>query len=180
MTNSQTPDQYELFVALFARHERAIRAVVRSMLPTNQDADDVMQEIGLACWHKFPDFQPDDSQTEFFRWACVIARFEVLRLRRKYARDRLVLSEETIQRLAMDAEDRSAVAEIERQALEECMKSLQSVERRLLMSIHTRGDSVAQIAQQLGRDARRLYRKLNALRDLLSECVKRKVAEGGT
>ena len=69
---------------------------------------------------------------------------------------------------------------MERQALEECMKSLQPVDRRLLMSIHTRGDSVAQIAQQLGRDARRLYRKVNALRDLLSECVKRKVAEGGT
>lgn len=110
----------------------------------------------------------------------MIARFEVLRLRRKYARDRLVLSEETIQRLATAAEDRSAVAEMERQALEECMKSLQPVDRQLLMSIHTRGDSVAQIAQQLGRDARRLYRKVNALRDLLSECVKRKVAEGGT
>ena len=180
MTESQIPDQYELFVALFARHERALRGVVRSMLPTPQDADDVMQEIGLACWHKFSDFQPDDSKTAFFRWACVIARFEVLRHRRKYARDRLVLNEETIQLLATDAEDRNAVAELERRALEECMQSLQIVDRRLLMSIHTRGDSVTQIAKQLGRDVRRLYRKVNALRDLLGECVKRKVAEGGT
>src|SRR6056297_1435006 len=146
MTEPPNTDRYEQFVALFARHERAVRGVIRSMLPTSQDADEVMQEVGLACWHKFSNFQADGSQDAFFRWACVISRFEVLKYRRKCARDRLVLSDETIHLLSADAEDRCLVAERER---------------------------------QLGQSARRLYSRVNKLRELMGECVQRKLAEGG-
>ncbi len=180
MTEPPNTDRYDQFVALFARHERAVRGVIRSMLPSLQDADEVMQEVGLACWHKFSDFQAGDSLDAFFRWACVIARFEVLKYRRKCARDRLVLSDETIQLLSADAEDRYLVAERERQALEDCLNGLPPADQRLLLSVHARGDSVAQIARQLGQNVRRLYSRVNALRDLLRECVKRKIAEGGS
>ena len=180
MTEPPITDRYEQFVALFARHERAVRAVVRSTLPSSQDADEVMQEVGLACWHKFSDFEADSSQDAFFKWACVIARFEVLKYRRKCARDRLVLSEETIRLLSVDAEDRHVVAEQERHALEDCLNGLSPADRRLLLSVHTLGDSVADIARQLGQSARRLYSRANKLRDLMGECVQRKLAEGGT
>ncbi len=179
MTEPPNTDRYEQFVALFARHERAVRGVIRSMLPTSQDADEVMQEVGLACWHKFSNFQADGSQDAFFRWACVISRFEVLKYRRKCARDRLVLSDETIHLLSADAEDRCLVAERERQALEGCLNGLSPADRRLLLSVHTRGDSVADIARQLGQSARRLYSRVNKLRELMGECVQRKLAEGG-
>ena len=180
MTEPPITDRYDQFVALFARHERAVRGVIRSMLPSSQDADEVMQEVGLACWHKFSNFQTDDSQDAFFRWACVIARFEVLKYRRKCARDRLVLSDETIQLLSAEAEDRALIAEQERQALEDCLNRMPPADQRLLLSVHTRGDSVADIARQLGQNARRLYSRVNALRDLLGECVRQKLAEGGT
>jgi RNA polymerase sigma-70 factor (ECF subfamily) len=180
MTEPPITDRYDQFVALFARHERAIRGVIRSMLPSSQDADEVMQEVGLACWHKFSDFQTDDSQDAFFRWACVIVRLEVLKYRRKCARDRLVLSDETIQLLSAEAEDRAPIAEQERQALEDCLNRMPPADQRLLMSVHTRGDSIAEIARQLGQNVRRLYSRVNALRDLLGECVRRKLAEGGS
>lgn len=180
MTEPPITDRYDQFVALFARHERAVRGVIRSMLPSSQDADEVMQEVGLACWHKFSDFQTDDSQDAFFRWACVIARFEVLKYRRKCARDRLVLSDETIQLLSAEAEDRALIAEQERQALEDCLNRMSPADQRLLLSVHTRGDSVAEIARQLGQKTRRLYSRVNALRDLLGECVRQKLAEEGT
>ena len=171
-------DRYEQFVALFARHERAIRGVIRSLLPLAQDADEVMQEVGLACWRKFSDFQADASQDAFFRWACVVARFEVLKYRRKFARDRLVLSDQTIQLLSVDAEHRALIAEQERQALEDCLNRMPPSDQRLLLSVHTRGDSVAEIARQLGQNVRRLYNRVNALRDVLGECVRRRLAEG--
>jgi RNA polymerase sigma-70 factor (ECF subfamily) len=178
MTEPPNTDRYDQFVALFARHERAVRGVIRSMLPSSQDADEVMQEVGLACWHKFSDFHAGDAHNAFFRWACVIARFEVLKYRRKCARDRLVLSDEIIQLLSAEAEDRSLVAERERQALEDCLSGLPPADQRLLLSVHTRGDSVAELARQLGQNARRLYRRVNTLRDLLGECVRRKLTEG--
>ncbi len=180
MTELSQPDCYEAFLALFARHERAIRGVVRSVLPSSHDADEVMQEVGLACWRKFSDFQDDDAPDGFYRWACVVARFEILKYRRKCARDRLVLSEEIIQLLAADAEERRAVAESERHALEACLKRLSPADQRLLLSVHTPGDSVAAIARQLGRQTRRLYSRVARLRELMGECVRRKISEEGT
>jgi RNA polymerase sigma-70 factor (ECF subfamily) len=116
----------------------------------------------------------------FFRWACVVARFEVLKYRRKCARDRLVLSEETIQLLTTDAESRSIRSDIESQSLERCLNELKDADRRLLLSVHTRGQSVAEIARKLGQSARRLYSRVNVLRDVLCECMRNKIAEGGT
>lgn len=179
MSEPATIDSYERFVALFARHERAVRTVVRSMLPSSVDVDDVMQEIGLACWHKFGDFQADEATDAFFRWACVIGRFEVLKFRRKHARDRLVLSDETIRLLSADAEQRATAMENERLALEDCLTRLNPADRRLVLSVHARGDSVARIAEQLGQNVRRLYSRVNALRDILGDCVRRKLASEG-
>ena len=178
MPEHATTDCYDQFVALFARHERAVRAVVRSMLPSSRDVDDVMQEVGLACWHKFADFRPDDSADAFFKWACLVARYEVLKYRRKQARDRLVLSDETIRLLSGDAEQRVNAMENERLALEDCLGKLQPADRRLVLSVHSRGDSVARIARQLGQSIRRLYSRVNVLRDILGECVRTKLANG--
>ncbi|MDP6061317.1 MAG: hypothetical protein QGH33_20580, partial [Pirellulaceae bacterium] len=41
-------------------------------------ADDVMQEVGLACWNESADFQAENSEDAFFRWAYV-ARLEILK-----------------------------------------------------------------------------------------------------
>lgn len=177
MPQTESNDRYAQFVAQFARHERAIRGVVRATVPSLQDADDVMQEVGLACWHKFADFRPDDSSDSFLKWACVVAKFEILRFRRRCARDRLVLSEETIAQLVVDAEHRLDTSERERQALEDCLLKLPLADQQLLLSVHTRGDSVAKIARQLGQNVRRLYSRVNALRDMLGECVRRTLAE---
>lgn len=178
MSKPSQLDTYDQFVALFARHERSVRGVIRSMLPSLQDTDDVMQEVGLACWHKFSDFDSDGNIDAFFRWACVIAKFEVLKFRRKCARDRLILSEETIELLSSDYEKRSSNAERERRALEDCLTGLSAEDQRLLLSVHTRGDSVANIARQLGQSVRRLYSRVNSLRNTLGECIRRKLLAG--
>lgn len=165
-------EQYDRFMKHFVMGERAIRSFVRSLLSSSHEVDDLMQDIGLACWHKFDQFDHDGSNADFVRWCCVIARFEVLRYRRSRARDRLVLSEEAMLLLADDAEDRLDRGEEERLALAGCLEKLDAPERRLLLSIHTRGDSVSRIAAESDQRARRLYNKLNALRDLISECVR--------
>jgi len=178
MTESADATRYDEFVSLFARHEQAVRGFVRSLLPSSQDVDDILQEVGLACWRKFDSFTPD-AQDGFVRWACVVARFAVLRHRRNRARDRLVFSEEVIEMLATDAEARLEKAEAERDAVGRCLGKLADAERRLLLSVHTPGDSVARIAKDTQQNPRRLYRKLNALRDLLERCVRRRLSEEG-
>lgn len=172
MNHRNREEQYDRFVTHFVRAERAIRSFVRSLLSSSQEVDDLMQDIGLACWHKFDQFAPDGSNSDFIRWCCVISRFEVLRYRRACARDRLVLSEEALLLLAANAEERLDRIEEERQALAGCLDKLNGPERRLLLSIHTRGDSISRIASETNQNSRRLYSKLNSLRDLIAECVR--------
>lgn len=175
--NSSVKDkQYDRFVSLLARHERAVRGFVRSLLPLWQDVDDVMQEVGLAAWRKFDTFDCEGTADDFVRWVCVIARFETLRQRRNYARDRLVLSEEVMDLLANDAEARLETAAAERTAVEQCLQEMQEPERRLLLSVHTPGDSVARIAAEAGVKARCLYNKVDVLRNLIGDCVRRRLA----
>lgn len=56
-----------------------------------------MQEISLALWKKFSQFNPD---TEFLKWAYVVARYELLMFRRRKARDRHIFHEDLLELLA--------------------------------------------------------------------------------
>jgi DNA-directed RNA polymerase specialized sigma24 family protein len=82
-------DRYETFVRLYTQHETNLRSFSRSLLPSWDDVDEVMQQTAIVLWRKFDQF---DLNTEFMKWACVVARFEILAYRRNMARDKLVLS----------------------------------------------------------------------------------------
>ncbi len=84
------------------RHEAELRAFVRACLPWAAEVDEVMQEVSLVAWRKFAALE---DKAQFARWACVIARYEVLKHRRAHARDRLVLDEDIIEQLAAEAEE---------------------------------------------------------------------------
>ena len=171
--------QYDEFVALLARHDLALRRFVRSLLPSRDGVDDVVQETALECWKKFGDFQPADAESaadEFVRWACVIARFKVLSWQRDNARDRLVFREEVIEKLAHAATESLERREDERRAVDACLQKLPVDQQRLVLSVHSPGESIARIAKETGEQARRLYSRVNALRVILLECVERRLA----
>lgn len=133
----------------------------------------------MECWKKFTDFQPTSSETSceaFIRWACVIARFKALSWQRDRARDRLVFRESVIEQLSKDAVESMVRCEDERRAVEVCLEKLPEDQRRLVLSVHSPGESVARIAAETGQKARRLYSKINVLRSLLMECVDRQLA----
>jgi RNA polymerase sigma-70 factor (ECF subfamily) len=46
-------ETHERFLTLFTVNEPGIRAFVRRLVPTRQDAADVMQGVALVLWRKF-------------------------------------------------------------------------------------------------------------------------------
>ena len=48
---------HEHFLTLFTVNEPAIRAFVRRLVPTRQDAADVMQDVALVLWRKFRELE---------------------------------------------------------------------------------------------------------------------------
>lgn len=178
-TNSGREQQYEEFVALLARHDVAIRRFVRFLLPSRDGVDDVVQETALECWKKFSDFQPKATETasdEFVRWASVIARYKTMSWQRDKSRDRLVFRESVIEQLSQAASAALAQRDDERRAVEACLENLLDDQRRLVLSVHSPGESIARIAEETGENARRLYSKVNALRSLLLKCVTLRLA----
>lgn len=178
--NQSRDDQYDQFVSLLGHCENRIRRFVRSlMIRSGEEIDDVMQDVSLECWRKFESFAPasDESRNEeFIRWACVIARFKVLSRIRDASRDRLVFREGLCELLAEQASQWAATYSTHQQALEVCLEKLAKDDRRLLLSVHVPGDSVAEIARQTGSEARRLYSRINALRGVLLNCVQTRLA----
>jgi RNA polymerase sigma-70 factor (ECF subfamily) len=83
------------------------------------DADDVMQEISVVLWEKFDSFR---DGADFKAWAFGVARFEVLAWLRDRGRDRLVLDEEVITKIAEETTADEPRLERQREALEHCMK----------------------------------------------------------
>ena len=174
-SSTERDRQYDEFVVLLARHDLALRRFVRSLMPSLDGVDDVIQETALECWKKFAEFQPADSESasdEFVRWACVIARFKALSWQRDKSRERLVFRESVVELLSRDALESLDQRVEERQAVESCLKKLSEDQRRLVLSVHSPGESIARIAEETGVKARRLYSKVNVLRTLLLECVK--------
>ena len=67
----------------------------------------------------------------------------------------------------------------ERHAVEACLSNLPEDQRRLILSVHSPGESIALIAAETGQKARRLYSKVNTLRRLLLECIQKRLSEEG-
>ena len=85
--NSKTDE----FVALYTNSQRQIYAYIRSQVLSPFDADDILQETSAILWRKFDEFR---QGTDFVRWACRIARLEVLTYHRHHKRWLSIFSDE--------------------------------------------------------------------------------------
>ena len=117
---------------LLLRHEPMVRAAIRAVVHRAEDVDEVMQAVSLVAWRKF------DSLTDhegFGRWACVIARYEVLKFLRSRARDRLMLDESLVERILAESEDEDAIRRRRLSLLERCLEKLPQERRELLLHV---------------------------------------------
>lgn len=167
----------EQFVRLLVRHDRAIRAWLRALLPTLNDVDEVMQEVSVVAWRKFDQL---DAPENFRRWVCVIARYEVLMYRRKKARDRFVLGTEVEQLIAEEGEAELGLRERQLSALESCVAKLPDSKRQLVMEVYSKGQPMHAVAEQLGKSDAAIYKSISRVRQSLLECVQRSLSEGAT
>jgi RNA polymerase sigma-70 factor, ECF subfamily len=175
-----TPEPYESepaderFLRLFVTHEAALRSYARVLVPSWDAVDEVIQEASLVIWRKLDQLESPEG---FLPWAKVIVRFEALRARRKFARDRLVFSEELMNLLADEfpppKEDDLAR---EKAALGRCMLKFSPANRELLLAPYDGSGKVKQIADGSTRSLNGFYKLLGRLRAKLQQCVERELA----
>lgn len=174
---SRDPIDQSDFMRLFVRHERDLRVFARGMLPNWPAVDDVLQEASVVMWKKLHQLEKEE---DFFNWARVIVRYEALRARRNAARDRLVLSEETLNLLADEATDiTGGDLEQERAALNSCLQKMGDEQRDLVFAASMRDGGVKELAEATNRTANSLYKLIGRLRASLRDCVDRELEAHG-
>ena len=166
-----SPDGQENFVRLFSAHEGNVRAFVTSLLPSWEGVDEVMQEASLVMWRKFDQFDPNRPGSKFIDWAFMIARYEVMKYRRKRATDRLVFSEDVYELLASEAADVAAGQPARQRALLECLSKLEPAQRELIQAAYADGISIKDAATRVGRSQAGLYKALARIRQKLYRCI---------
>jgi RNA polymerase sigma-70 factor (ECF subfamily) len=168
------PELSEQFITrLNAAHGRLL-GFLRVMLGNSADAEDVLQRASMTMWRKFAEF---DASQDFFAWASSFAFYEAKNFQRTAARSRLHFDDELLQRLADER-----VADLEQRearltAMDRCMDELDDSSRDLVREFYMNNADAGALAQKQGRAIQTLYNKLNALRRLLGDCMKRRLAQ---
>ena len=166
-------DRVAEFLELYSSHYPRLQFYVTALLPTANDASDVLQETSMVMWRKFDSFE---LGTNFFAWACKIARFQVMKQRERIGRSARLFDAELLEKLAVEACDESLVRGVPLQALENCLNKLSELDRSLIRRRYQPGTSVHQLAADLGRTANSLSKSLGRIRRALVECIDRSLA----
>lgn len=158
------------FMRLFIKHEPALRAFARSILPDWHLVDDTLQEASVTMWEKLGQLH---DEAGFLPWAKVIVRFKCLSAVDKLRRDRHVLSQQVLELIAdeaeaMDAEQYVAI----RNALSQCLTQFSPPHRELLLAPYAGDGRVKQIAEQGRKSVNALYKLLGRLRQKLASCIR--------
>lgn len=164
----ETPLDEGSFLSLFLKHECELAGFARALLPDWNSVEEALQESSIVMWRKIGQLQ---SPEEFLPWARVILRFEVLKQRRKFSRDRLVLSDELAELLASESSEEEVASQTERDALAACMGEFPAEHRELLLAPYMGDGRVKQIADATNRSPNSLYKMLGRLRTRLHDCV---------
>lgn len=170
--NPEDRATHDRFLRLFLSQQRGLGLFVRSMLFSQEEEREVMQEVAVVLWRKF---EPKMEESAFARWAYGVARMEVLAFRRDRARDRHTFGAELAERLAEDIQVHERRLEDEREALDSCLGKLPAEQSELIRKAYAPGIRIDQLAQSLGRSSMSLYKSLHRIRLTLMECARREL-----
>ncbi len=147
-----------------------------SLMAGTRDARDVLQETNAVLWKKASDYDPD---RDFLTWAYTFARYQVMAHRKRAMRDRLVLDEELLDRVAAAVAEGNADLEDRLLALDGCIGKLSDRHRELVRRRYRDGAPVQVIAGEVAKSPATLAVLLHRIRVALARCVERAMESGG-
>ncbi len=163
----------EHFLRLFLKNEDVLRAYARSLLPSWDGVDDVLQEASVVMWKKLSQLEEAEG---FLPWAKVIVRLECLKARRKSARESLVFSDEVYALIADEFPESNEESMQQRaQALSKCLSQIDERARAIILAPYSGYGSVKSLAESLNRTENSLYKQIGRLREKLTSCVKQQL-----
>ncbi len=167
----------EAFIRLFVRHEAELRGFAISLVPSVDDAKDVVQDACIAMWRRIDSL---DSEEGFVPWAYTFLRLTALNRLRTLRRSKLVFSEELVELNAEEAGQETERMRAERQALRECMERLPPQQLKVVRDYYRTGKiRMEDLAREMQRPVAGLYKALERARAALRGCIDQRMADMG-
>jgi RNA polymerase sigma-70 factor (ECF subfamily) len=163
----------ELFTQLLATCQRKVFLYALGLLHNAADAEEVLQETNVVLWQKFHEYQ---QGTDFSRWACRVAYYEILKLRERKARHERVFGTEFIETLAAESERTMDELDVRRDALNQCLGKLSQNDRDLVRRRYQAGATTRSVAKMLGRSVQGTRKSLHRIRTRLLGCIQKTLA----
>lgn len=162
----------ELFMRLYSNAYSKIFRFILTLIPCRSDADEIMQETSLVLWRKINEYQPEG---DFTRWACGIARIEVLRLMDRKKRFAALFDEQLLSKIAATHAKYDELLEIRREFLTQCKHQLPEKDFYLLRLIYESDRGAKTAASIMDQPLSTIYRNLDRIRTALFRCIERKI-----
>lgn len=164
------------FVRAVTECQSRIYGYALSLLADPEAASDVLQETNLVLWEKSDEFESIDN---FPAYALKIALNKIRNLRRTMQRDKLVFDDDVLEKLAADADTFEPFKDDRLTALNECIEQLPNHHRELIRRRYMQADTIAQLAQAIGKPASTVRVMLFRIREALVVCIQQRVAGAG-
>jgi RNA polymerase sigma-70 factor, ECF subfamily len=164
------------FVAIYTRHERQLYRYVAALLAHPDDAEDILQETARILWQKFDQYRPEEP---FLPWACKIAHFEVLNFCQKERTRHKHFQPTTVEVLAETRLQHSDLFEAQSRWLAACLGKLPDADSQLIKRRYGSKNTLADLAQEIGRTPNVLYKSLQRVRRTLLDCIRNGLQSDG-
>lgn len=150
-------------------NEGRLFAYVASIMPGSPNVEDVVQDVITLMWEKIDDFE---RGSHFGAWACRIAYFKVLELRRSQGvRRAFFLSDELRETLAADAIEIWDDLAQQSTALEKCLDRLDDDDRKMVLSRYGSKGTLKETAAMLGKSEVTVRKWIRRVLARLEKCI---------
>jgi RNA polymerase sigma-70 factor (ECF subfamily) len=156
--------------------EHAIRVYLAGAISSFTDREDLLQQVALTVARRFEEY---DEQKPFLAWALWLAKSRIIDFYRSQGRRPQFLTDIFLEKYAAVLLERQEVIPARREALEHCLERLPDRSRSLIRLRYYESLKIDQIARTVHSTPAAVRVTLHRIRDVLAECIKRRLASEG-
>ena len=165
--------QYERFLRLLMNNQQRIFGFILTLVPSRSYAEDLLQDTIMTMWRKFDEFRPN---TNFTAWGISIARYNILKFRKKQRTGCVRFSSGALEEIISQSAEVVSSLDERLKALEGCLGKLNEQDGQLIKMRYDGNLSIKNIAQQVGRPVQGMYKAMARIHNVLQECINRTLA----
>lgn len=168
------PTSQQAFLRLFLASEREVLRYVSALVPSQLDAQEIVQDTAVLLWEKFDQYDP---ARPFTPWACRFALNVARQWMGRRKRWKTLLDKGLAEELLARREELKSEFDDRLLHLPHCIEQLPDSQRKLIEGYYVQQLGIDEISVQARRSVEAAYKALQRIRQKLKLCIERTLAE---